>query len=140
MMSIRKLKLCGESILKPLELIFRFCIESIKHLNNWKKVNVVRVHKKSHKQVLKNYRPIPLLPICGKKFERLIFNKMFKFFVDNDLTSPYQSRFKRGDSWIDQVFSVTHDIYTPFDDRLEIKGVFVDIPEDFDKGWYEESF
>ena len=108
MMSIRKLKLCGESILKPLELIFRFCIENIKHLNNWKKVNVVPVHKKSHKQVLKNYRPIPLLPICGKKFERLIFNKMFKFFVDNDLTSPYQSRFKRGDSGIDQVFSVTH--------------------------------
>ena len=33
---------------------------------------------------------------------------------------------------------VTHDIYKPFDDRLEIKGVFVDIPKDFDKGWYEE--
>lgn len=136
-MSIRKLKLCGESILKPLELIFRFCIESRKHLNNWKKVNVVRVHKKSHKQVLKNYRPIPLLPICGKKFERLIFNKMFKFFVDNDLTSPYQSRFKPGDPG-NQVFFVTHEIYSPFDDRLEIKSVFVDIQKDFDKGWYEE--
>ena len=63
---------------------------------------------------------------------------MFKFFVDNHLTSPCQSRFKPGDSCINQVFSVTHDIYKPFDDRLEIKGVFVDIPKDFDKGWYEE--
>ena len=63
---------------------------------------------------------------------------MFKFFVDNDLTFPYQSRFKPGDPGINQVFSVTHDVYTPFDDRLEIQSVFVDIQKDFDKGWYEE--
>lgn len=62
---------------------------------------------------------------------------MFKFFVDNDLTSPYQSRFKPGDPG-NQVFFVTHEIYSPFDDRLEIKSVFVDIQKDFDKGWYEE--
>ena len=48
--------------------------------HEWKKVNVVPVHKKGNKQSLKNYRPISLLPICSKIFERLVYNEMFTFF------------------------------------------------------------
>ena len=62
------------------------------------KGNVVPVFKKGDKQILKNYRPISLLPVCGKIFEKLIFNEMFKFFIENDFISPNQSGFKPGDS------------------------------------------
>ena len=47
MISICMLKICGESILKPLELIFKSCIESGKFPIKWKKANVVPVHKKT---------------------------------------------------------------------------------------------
>ena len=60
--------------------------------------DVVPVHKESDKQVLKNYLPVSLLPICGKVFERLIYNSLFKNFIENDLISPNQSGFKRGHS------------------------------------------
>ena len=46
MISIRMLKICGDSILKLLELIFLSCIESGKFPIEWKKANVVPVHKK----------------------------------------------------------------------------------------------
>ena len=36
-----------------------------------------------------------LLPICGKILERLIFNKMFNFFIENKLISSNQSGFKQ---------------------------------------------
>ena len=36
--------------------------------HEWKKVNVVPVHKKGNKQSLKNYRSISLLPIYSKIF------------------------------------------------------------------------
>ena len=49
-------------------------------MSEWKKGNVVPIQKKYDKQCLKNYRPISLLPICGKIFEKLIFNEMFKFY------------------------------------------------------------
>ena len=52
----------------------------------WKKANVP-IHKKGDKQTLKNYRPVSLLPICGKIFERLIYNEMFGFFLDKGLIS-----------------------------------------------------
>ena len=46
MISIRLLKICADSILKHLELIFKSCIESEKFPMEWKKANVVPVHKK----------------------------------------------------------------------------------------------
>ena len=46
MISIRVLKICGDLILKPLELIFKSCNESGKFSMEWKKANVAPVHKK----------------------------------------------------------------------------------------------
>ena len=56
-----------------------------------RKANVVPVHKKGDKQCLKTCRPISLLPVCGKILERLIFNEMFRFFIENSLISSNQS-------------------------------------------------
>ena len=110
MISIRTLKLCGDSVLPPVELIFKSSLESGTFPSEWKKLNVVPVHKKGDKQLLKNYRPIPLLSICGKIFERLVYNKIFEYFAENDLVSHNQSGFKRGDSCINQLLSITHEI------------------------------
>ena len=43
---IRDLDPNGESILKALEIIFKCCIENGQFPNEWKKANVVPVHKK----------------------------------------------------------------------------------------------
>ena len=73
MISIRMLKICGNSIYKSLQLIFRSFIENKKFPSKWKKADVIPVHKKGKKQALENYRPVFLLLICGKYFERLIY-------------------------------------------------------------------
>ena len=72
--SIRMIKICGKSICKPLQLIFNQCIDTGSFPLEWKKANIFPIHKKGDKQCLKNYRPVSLLPICGKILERLIFN------------------------------------------------------------------
>ena len=99
MLGIRMVKLCGESIYKPLNLIFKPCLETGQFLSDWKKANVAPVFKKGDKQLLKTYRPISLLPITGKMFERLLYNQMFEFFLKNDLISQNQSGFTPGDSY-----------------------------------------
>ena len=137
MISIRMLKICDKSICKPLELIFQSCIKHGKFPNEWKMANVVPVHKKSDKQILENYRPVSLLPICGKVFERLMYNSLFEYFIQNNLISPYQSGFKPGDSCTNQLISITHKIYQSFDDGFEARGVFLDISRAFDKVWHD---
>ena len=94
MLSIRILKLCGESIYKALNLIFRSCLKTGQFPFEWKKANVVPVFKEGDKHLAKNYRRIFLLPVTGKIFERLLYNQMFEPFVGNDLISQNQSSFK----------------------------------------------
>ena len=137
MLSIRMLKICDDSLCGPLELIFHSCIETGKFPSDWKKANICPVHKKSDKQIVKNYRPISLLPICGKIFERLLYNKIFHFFQENNLISPSQSGFKPGDSCTNQLLSITHEIYKSFDNGFEVRGVFLDISKAFDKVWHK---
>ena len=135
--SIRMLKICGSSIYKPLEMIFKQCIETGVFPTEWKKANIVPIHKKGDKQTLENYRPVSLLPICGKILERLMFNEMFNFFIENKLISSNQSGFKPGDSCINQLLSITHEIYESFDVGLEVRSVFLDISKAFDKVWHD---
>ena len=99
--------------------------------------NVVPIHKRDDKQNVKNYRPVSLLPIFGKIFERLICNKMYSLFIENDLISSNQSGFKQGDFCINQLLSITHDIYQSLDQGYEVRRVFLDISKAFDKVWHK---
>ena len=135
--SIHMLKICGSSVYKPLEMIFKQCIETGFFPSEWKKANIVPIHKKGDKQTLENYRPVSLLPICGKILERLMFNEMFNFFIENKLISSNQSGFKPGDSCINQLLYITHEIYESFDMGLEVRSVVLDISKAFDKVWHD---
>ena len=118
--SIRMLKICGSSVCRLLQIVYKSYLDREKFPQEWKKANVVPVHKKNDKQLVKNYRPISLLPICGKIFERILYNSLFDFLNQNDLISPAQSGFKPGDSCINQLLSITHEIYQSMDEGYEI--------------------
>ena len=62
---------------------------------------------------------------------------MFSFFIENDLISQNQSGFKPGDSCINQLLSITHEICKSFDDAWEVRGVFLEISKAFDRVWHE---
>ena len=77
-----------------------------------------------------------MLPICSKIFERIIYNNTYNY-LDNNLNSQNQSGFKRGDCWINQLISITHDILNSLDEGLEVRVGFLDISKSFEKVWYE---
>ena len=127
------LKLCENSICKPLSIIFNDCLNEGKFPHEWKKANVVPVHKKGNKQSLKSYRPISLLPICSKILSVSFITKCLPFFTEDNLISPNQSGFRPGDSCVNQLLAITHEIYKSFDEGFEVKVVFLDISKAFDK-------
>ena len=65
-----------------------------------RKANVVPVYEKGDHECVKNYRSVSVLPVFSKIFEKLIYNAMFKQFLDNILISSNQSGLKPGDSCI----------------------------------------
>ena len=66
-------------------------------------------------------------------FGRAIYNKMSQYFTANNLTWPNQSGFKPGDSSLNQLLSIPHEIFQSFDSGLEVRDVFLDISKVFDK-------
>ena len=137
--SIRMLKLCATSISKPLHILFNNSVISECFPNEWKKANVIPVHKKGDKQIINNYRPVSLLPICSKIFEKIIFNSLFEYLEDNKLLNCNQSGFRSGDSCVHQLLSIIHEIYKSFDTNPspEVRGVFLDISKAFDRVWHD---
>ena len=104
-----------------------------------KKETLYRFIKKNSKQLVSNYRPVSLLLICSKIFEKVIFDSIFNFMIQNNLLNSCQSGFRPNDSCINQLISITHNIYRAFDANpsLEIRGVFLDLSKAFDKVWHE---
>ena len=100
-------------------------------------LNVQPIHKKNDRQLKSNYRPISLLPLCGKIFEKIIFDQVYAFLDKNNLISTKQSGFRPGDSCIYQLISITSDIYKNFENFDETRAVFLDISKAFDKVWHD---
>ena len=80
-----------------------------KFLEIWKKTNVVPVHIREDKNLLKNYCPISLLPNI---FERVIYNSLFNHFQSSKLFISSQSRFLPCASYIAQLLSIIHESVT----------------------------
>ena len=104
-----------------------------------KKSNIIPVHKKNDKQLVENYGPISLLPIFDKIFEKVIFNRIYDFLLEEDLLNPNQSGFRPSDTCINQLLAITPEIFAAFDcnPSLEVRLVFLNISKTFDKVWHK---
>ena len=135
--SIKMFQLCAESIHIPLGIIFRNIVKTGIFPDQWKLANVSPIHKKNDKQLVSNYRPISLLPICSKILEKIIFNNMYRYLVVNDLISKHQSGFRPGDSTTNQLLFLVHAIHLALDEQKEVRSLFLDMSKAFDKVWHD---
>ena len=108
--SNQMLQLCDHSVVLPLHIIFRNILATSVYPDSWKLANVTPIFKKDDKKLIKNYRPISLLPVCGRIFEKIIFNKLYHFLNSNDLITKNQSGFRPGDATPNQLIYLVNEI------------------------------
>ena len=87
--SIRMITICNKSILKPLIPLFRNLTKSFYYPDICKISNIEPVHKNNDKRLVNNYRPISLLLIFGKLFEKIIFNRICNLLLEEKPVKPY---------------------------------------------------
>ena len=107
--SIRVIKLCSKYIALSLRLIFQSILNDGVFPADSRKRDVP-CHKKYSKNLIKNYRPVSLLPIFSKMFERLTYNFIYNYFIQNKLFTERQSGFMPGHSCVSELLSLTHEI------------------------------
>ena len=138
-MSGQMLLLCDNSVILPLRIIFRNILSTAIYPDIWKLANATPIFKLGDKQLIRNYGPISLLPICGKIFEKIVFNNLYKHHTTHRLISKKQSAFRPGDSTTNQLIDLVNDIHRAFDSTksLELRAIILDISKDFDKVWHD---
>ena len=60
-----------------------------------KVAKIIPMHKGDSALSVGNYRPISLLPIFSKIFERLIYNRLIDFVTENKILSELQFGFQK---------------------------------------------
>ena len=81
--SVKFLKLCKSIILKPLVLIFNKSVLTGEYPDELKIAKVIPLFKSGDKTLVNNYRPISLLSIINKLFEKLIYKHLRKLCIES---------------------------------------------------------
>ena len=74
--------------------------------------------------------------------EKIIFDDLHNYLFSNNLITDRQSGFRKNDSTIKQLISITHDIQSAFDYNppKDVRAIFLDISKAFDKGVAQGTF
>ena len=93
---------------------------------------ITPIYKKEDEQLLQNYRPVSTLPIFGKIFEKVIFSRLYNFFVSQGILYEKQFGFRRNHSTNHALnYSISH-IRSELKKGNHVLGIFIDLSKAFD--------
>ena len=89
------IRISAPIIANSLTRIFNTAIYSETVPPEWKLARVIPLHKNGPRNMLNNYRPISILPIVSKVFEKVLYGQLYDYFVVNNLLSQNQFGFRQ---------------------------------------------
>lgn len=97
-----------------------------------KKAVVIPIYKKQDRQELTNYRPISILPILSKVFEKIIYTRLISFFGRYRVISEDQHGFMRKKTIDQALFKTLNQIYDALNRNEFLAVFFLDLSKAFD--------
>ena len=131
------LKNTVQTVIKPLITLFNMCLRNCIFPSVWKQARVMPIFKKGDANLASNYRPISLLSVVGKLFERIVHKYIHNFLLDNNLFYKYQSGFLPNNSTVYQLWEIYHSIVTGMEDKMNSCFIFCDVSKAFDRVWHK---
>ena len=88
--------------------------------------------KKGDINEISNYRPISLLSIFSKLFEKLVHKRLYSYFDENNIITENQYGFRALHSTSHALINATENLYKSLDNDLHTLGIFIDFSKAFD--------
>jgi hypothetical protein len=133
------LKSISLSVSDTIATLYNNCFRDASYPSYFKLAKVIPVFKRGSGSALEisNYRPISILHIINKVFEKLLSNRINKFLSQHNLLSPYQFGFTANKGTQNATLFLMNKILPSFTHKLYNLSVFIDFSKAFDTIIYE---
>jgi len=98
----------------------------------WKTKRVSPLHKGGPVEDVNNYRPISILPVVMKVFEKLVYSQFYDFLISNSILCKCQSGFRSSHSTQTAITEVKEFILKRLEDKFYVGAVLIDLKKAFD--------
>ena len=132
-------KLCINNILTPLTHIINLSLMTGVVPQDLKIAKVIPIYKTSSKDELKNYRPVSLLPAFSKVLEKIVFDKIMKYFNEKNLFYEHQYGFRRKHTTVHPIIHLLN-VCAKADNRHLTASILCDLSKAFDVINYDILF
>ena len=119
-------------ILDPLEHVINLSLEQGIFPDEMKIAKIIPLHKSGDTMNITNYRPVSVLPVFSKIFERLVYNRLISFIEKHDLLYKFQFGFRAKHSANMALITLVDKITTAIDKGDIVIGLFLDLKKAFD--------
>ena len=119
------LRLSADIIAPSLTYIFNLSLDTGIYVDEWKRAQVIPIYKSKD-------RPVYILPIVSKVFEREVFRQLYGYLSDNSLLSKFQSAFRPKHSTLSTLIRMCDDLLKNMDNGELNCVVFLDVRKAFD--------
>lgn len=126
------LKDVAELIVYPLTHLINISFETGYFPKQLKTSLIIPVHKRNDPSNIQNYRPISLLSVFSKIFEKAFHLKLLPFLEENNILTTKQYGFCKNRSTQDAVLSFYDKILENFNNNVKQAGIFFDFSRAFD--------
>ena len=125
------LKKCAVNISSSLCQLFNKSLSCGILPSEWKLANISPIPKRSPNNDVSNYRPISLLSLISKAFERCIYNRLIEHIHGQIYELQYG--FLRGRSTTSQLLHVLQQVLNVLEQKNQVDIVYLDFAKAFDK-------
>ena len=130
--SPRILKLFRQSISPTMATLLNRCMHSGIFPDVLKIARVIPLFKSGDRNCITNYRPISLLPVFSKIFEKLIHKRLLSFLDKHNILYNKQFGFRKRHSTIHALNTAITQILQSLDRKETVFGIFLDFSKAFD--------
>ena len=131
------LKNCEAELSYILTKLFNKCLKESSFPDCWKVSSVVPVFKNAgERSTAKNYRPVSLLSVVSKVFEKFVNNRIVDHLQKCGLFSDFQYGFRSSRSTADLLKVVSDRIARAFNRSGATRAAALDISKAFDRVWH----
>lgn len=134
------IKKCVDQIADILTYIINLSFENGCFPESLKKSIVKPIYKKGDKSSMSNYRPITLIPIFAKIFEKAMHKRLLEFIYKFDILKKEQYGFQKGKSTIPACFDLVSTIVDNVDEKKLTTALLIDMTKAFDFVCHEILF